>query len=297
MQREMRADPLIAEAPDGEPLAYRVLGPAGKTPLLTVHGLVSSHHHWTFLSARYAPERQVVSWEFRGHGGQPAPRDHRSASVAQFADDAHAVLHASGVGPAVVVALSFGVQVALETWRRYPGAVRALVLICGTSGHPLDRVSSSPALRRTTAALLRGLGGRRTVARPVLALLRSPAGRRIAREVAFRSGGAHRGTCPQEVLDGLFTHVGHLDPRLLAEVTASYLEHSAADVLTTITVPTLIIAGDRDQLTPVATAERMHRAIAGSRLVVFPGHSHLVQVEKPREVHAAVNQFLAEHGL
>ncbi len=297
MQDDARPGQLVAAAPDGEPLVYRVLGPAGKTPLLTVHGLVSSHHHWTFLSQRYAPERQVVSWEFRGHGGQPAPRDHRTASVAQFADDAHAVWRASAVGPAAVVSLSFGVQVALEMWRRHREAVHALVLICGTPGHPLDRVSSSPALRRTAAALVRGLGGRRAVARPVLALLRSAAGRRIASEVAFRSGGAHRATCPQDVLDGLFTHVGHLDARLLAEVTASYLEHSAADVLPTIAVPTLIIAGDRDQLTPVATAERMQRAIAGSRLVVFPGHSHLVQVEKPREVHDAIDAFLAEHGL
>jgi pimeloyl-ACP methyl ester carboxylesterase len=297
VQSDGRSRQLIAAAADGEPLAYRVVGPAGKTPLMTVHGLVSSHHHWTFLGERYAPERQVVSWEFRGHGGQPALRDHRSAGVAQFSDDAHAVWLASRVGPAVVVSLSFGVQVALEMWRRHPGAVRALVLICGTSGHPLDRVSSSPALRRAAAALVRGLGGGRAATRPVLALLRSRAGRRIAREVAFRSGGARRASCPQDVLDGLFTHVGNLDPRLVAEVTASYLEHSAADVLPTITVPTLLIAGDRDQLTPVATAERMHRAIAGSRLVVFPGHSHLVQVENPREVHAAIDAFLAEHGL
>ena len=293
----MRSHARIAETSDGEPLAYRVLGPAGRAPLMTVHGLVSSHHHWTFLSDHYAAERQVVSWEYRGHGGQPAPRDHRTASVPQFADDAHAVWVASGVDRAIVVALSFGVQVALELWRRHPEAVRALVLICGTAGHPLDRVSSSPALRRATAGLVRNLGARRTIARPLLAFLRSRAGRQIACEVAFRSGGAHRDTCPRDVLDGLFTHVADLVPRLLAEVTASYLEHSAADVLPAVTVPTLIIAGDRDQLTPVATAERMHRAIAGSRLVIIPGHSHLVQVEKPREVHAALDAFLAEHAL
>ena len=78
---------------------------------------------------------------------------------------------------------------------------------------------------------------------------------------------------------------------------AAYLEHDAHDVLPTITVPTLIVAGDRDQLTPVALAERMQREIPNSELVVFPGHSHLVQVEKPAEVHAAIDAFLAAHGL
>ncbi len=62
-------------------------------------------------------------------------------------------------------------------------------------------------------------------------------------------------------------------------------------------VPTLIIAADGDQLAPLATAERMQRAIPDSRLVVFSGHSHLVQVEKPAEVHAAIDRFLADHSL
>jgi pimeloyl-ACP methyl ester carboxylesterase len=127
--------------------------------------------------------------------------------------------------------------------------------------------------------------------------MRTGPGRRVASELAFLSGGADRASCPREVLDELFAHAAGLDPELLAEVTASYLEHDAFDVLPTITVPTLLIAGERDDLTPVATAERMRDAIPGSRLVVFPGHTHLVQVEDPDGVHAAIDAFLADHGL
>lgn len=284
--------------PDGEPLTFRVVGPrSAQAPILTAHGLVSSLHHWTFFTPHYAAARPVASWDYRGHGGNPAPRDPRSVSVEQFADDAHAVWRAAGLPPSIVVGLSFGVQVALEVWRRHPGCVRALVLICGTPGHPLDRVSSSRLLRRAATSTLRGLGRQRAVARRVLSVLHTSTGLRLARELAYASGGARRDACPPEVLEGLFRHVGDLDPELVGNVAASYLEHSAEDVLPTITVPTLILAGDADQLTPVATAERMQRAIPGSELVVFPGHSHLVQVEKPREVHAAIDRFLAARGL
>lgn len=289
--------PGLTAASDGEPLAYTVHGQAPRTPMLTAHGLVSSWHHWQFFTPHYAATRPVVSWEYRGHGGQPAPRDPARVSVGQFADDAHAVWRAVAAPPAVVVGLSFGVQVGLEIWRRHPAMVRALVLICGTAGHPLDRLSPSPALRRTMASLMRWLGARRRLAATLLATLRAPGGVRLARELAYATGGAHRHECPPAVLDGLFAHVAGLAPPLIGHVTAAYFEHTAVDVLPTVTVPTLIIAGDRDQLTPVATAERMHRAIAGSRLIVFPGHSHLVQVEKPREVHAAIDEFLADHGL
>jgi len=288
--------PRIAYGGDGEALTYRVEGPLDRTPMLTAHGLVSSIHHWMFFTPHFAAERPVVSWDYRGHGGQAVPRD-RAVSVAQFADDAHAVWRGAGVGPSVVVGLSFGVQVALEVWRRHPDAVRALVLICGTPGHPLDRVSSSPLLRRAASRVFRELGHQRRLAAGLLGFLRSRSGLRIARELAYLSGGAHRGACPTEVLEGLFAHVAELDPELIGNIVGAYLEHSAEDVLSTIRVPTLIIAGDRDQLTPVATAQRMQRAIPGSSLVVFPGHTHLVQVEQPREVHAAIDDFLRDHRL
>ncbi|HUS30456.1 MAG TPA: alpha/beta hydrolase [Kofleriaceae bacterium] len=287
-----------ARTVDGDSLSYRVWGRAGATPLMTVHGLVSSTHHWLDFNPYYAAHRQVISWEYRGHGGNPAPHNARAISIAQFADDAYQVWRAAGSEqPVVVVGLSFGVQVALELYRRHPDCVRALILICGTAGHPLDRVSESASLRRNLTALLRTLSSQRIVSTPLLGFLRTRLGTRIAREITYLSGGANRDSCPPAMLQGLFKHVGSLDPELIGAVMAAYLEHDAHDVLHTITVPTLIVAGDRDQLTPLAVAERMRDTIPGSELVVFPGHSHLVQVEKPREVHAAIDAFLAKHQL
>jgi len=287
----------LAYASDGEALAYCIHGAPGATPLITVHGLVSSIEHWQFFTPHYAATRPVVSWEYRGHGGRPSPRDPATVTVPHFADDGHAVMRAAELPPSIVVGLSFGVQVALELWRSHRDAVRALVLICGTAGHPLDRISSSPLLRRFAADFVRGLASTHRIADPVLSFLRSKPGTKLACELAYLSGGAHRDACPEEVLQHLFAHAGALAPAVIGAITASYLEHSAWDVLPTIDVPTLIIAGDKDQLTPVETAERMQRAVPNSELVVFPGHTHLVQVEKPHEVHAAIDDFFARHGL
>jgi len=115
--------------------------------------------------------------------------------------------------------------------------------------------------------------------------------------MTYATGGALRDQCPTDLLEGLFTHVANLDPELIGNLVGAYLDHDATDVLPTISVPTLILSGDRDQLTPVATAERMQRAIPGSELVVFPGHTHLVQVEQPHAVHAAIDAFLRTRGL
>jgi pimeloyl-ACP methyl ester carboxylesterase len=281
----------VARAADGEPLYYRVRG-AG-TPLLILHGLVSSECHWPFFIDHFRRGYRVISGDYRGHGGAPPPRDPRSVRVEQLAADAHEVLAATAPGGAVVVGLSFGVQVALELVRAHAADVRALVLICGTAGHPLDRISRDPALRRRAAAALRGFGRLGPLARCALKIART----RLPREVAYLSGGAHRDLCPRRTLDDLFEHVAALDPRVFGQAFASYFEHTAWDVLPGIAVPTLIIAGDRDELTPAATAARMQAGIPGARLVVFPGHSHLVQVERPQAVHAAIDAFLADAGL
>jgi pimeloyl-ACP methyl ester carboxylesterase len=282
----------VAYPPDGEPLRYLVRGEG--PPLLILNGLVSTYHHWPFFVAHFRQRCQVIFWDYRGHGaGADAPRDRGSVSVEGFGDDAAAVIQAAAASPAIVAGLSFGVQVALELYRRHPADVRALVLLCGTWGHPLDRISRAPVLRRGLVAGLRGVGRLGPLARLGLRLARSG----VPREITYLIGGAHRELCPRAALDGLFEHVSRLDPAVFGEECASYFEHTARDVLATIQVPTLLIAGDRDQLTPPALGEEMQRIIPTARLKVFPGHSHLVQLERPAEVHAAIDDFLDEFGL
>jgi len=59
-------------------------------------------------------------------------------------------------------------------------------------------------------------------------------------------------------------------------------EHDCADVLPTVDVPVTIITGDRDLMTPPATAEHMHRTIPKSRLVMIKGGTHYTPVEYPQ---------------
>jgi pimeloyl-ACP methyl ester carboxylesterase len=66
-----------------------------------------------------------------------------------------------------------------------------------------------------------------------------------------------------------------------------------ADELGKIAVPTLVMVGDEDVATVPAKAERIHAAIAGSRLVVIPGAGHTSSVEQPDVVNAALEGVLA----
>jgi pimeloyl-ACP methyl ester carboxylesterase len=63
--------------------------------------------------------------------------------------------------------------------------------------------------------------------------------------------------------------------------------------LKTIKVPTLIVVGEGDQITPPDAAREMHEGIAGSRLVVVPRGGHLALLENPEPVHAALREWAA----
>ncbi|MFZ3075172.1 MAG: alpha/beta fold hydrolase [Psychrobacter glacincola] len=80
----------------------------------------------------------------------------------------------------------------------------------------------------------------------------------------------------------------------VVKATTGVIERSATyDQLSDINTPTLIIVGDEDVATPYAKAERMHFAIAGSKLVVIKGAGHTSTVEEPEQVNKAINKFLA----
>jgi pimeloyl-ACP methyl ester carboxylesterase len=72
-----------------------------------------------------------------------------------------------------------------------------------------------------------------------------------------------------------------IDWAIYSDLLTRLDEHDAEEVLETIEVPVTIVTGDRDLMTPPATAEHLHRLIKGSRLVVIEGGTHYTPVEYP----------------
>lgn len=103
-----------------------------------------------------AEHHRVVHWHYRGHGRSPLPPPGLAPSIPQFAEDLAAVLEAARVKSAVVVGHSMGVQLALEFHRLHPDRVRALVLVSGSPGHPLDTFHDTTLLRRALPSLRKG---------------------------------------------------------------------------------------------------------------------------------------------
>jgi 3-oxoadipate enol-lactonase len=84
---------------------------------------------------------------------------------------------------------------------------------------------------------------------------------------------------------------------MVGALSAMRDRHDATGLLPTLAgLPTLVIVGEDDTLTPPDGARRMATAIPGARLVVVPGAAHVPPVEQPTETTAAIRDFLRVVG-
>ena len=276
---------------DGTTIAYQDVG-AGDVLLLS-NGLVGSSQTWRHLHSFLADRLRLLSWDYRGLYRSGEPEDFSRLGVDDHVGDAVAVIERERVQSVILCGWSMGVQINFEIYRRMPEAVRAMILICGTYGRPFE-----------TAFNWKGSGMVFPIA--ARALSRRPGavswlGRRIAASPGLLGWAKSVGFVGPSLDDEIFLELskdfGGLDVRLYTAVFRALGGHDATDVLTDVSVPTLIIAGEADPFTPRRVAEKMARRIPGAELTMVPGGTHFVPLEHPELVNLRIEKFLCDHSL
>ena len=244
----------------------------GKAPRHTVvlsHALGCDLTMWDELANLLAEDCRVITYDHRGHGSSEAPPD--MYDMASLADDAAALLRELDIGSVVWIGLSMGGMVGQELALRHPTLVSALVLANTTSGYP-DAAREMWQQRIATVQAQ----GVETIGDAVM-------GRYFTEE--FR--GSHAAT------------VARFRRRVVSTDAIGYAGccHAVGNVDTTarlgaITVPTLVIAGELDQGTPIAMSQTLANGIPGAQLVVLKDASHLSCIEQPQAFSQVVRTFI-----
>ena len=233
-------------------------------------------------------DRRVIHAHYRGHGRSAQPREKTRLSIADLADDMDAVLEDAGVERAVLAGHSMGVQVALETYRRHPSRVVGLILLCGAPSHPLRTFRGTGTLERVLPEIERWI---LRAPHAINRLKRVLMPTRLAFEVAGRLE-INRDLIEVGDFMPYLEGLARIDVRLFVAMLAEAGRHSADDVLPTIDVPTLVVAGARDGFTPPDRSRAMADAIPGSELLLVEDGTHTAPIERPQVVDEAVARFL-----
>lgn len=273
-------------ASDGTRIGYQVRG-SGPCVVLA-NGLGG-----TYLAFKYLYDAldgyKTICWDYRGLYSSAAPTDPRANTMAHHIDDLIAILAAEQIDDFVVIGWSMGVQVGFESIKRHRARVRGLYAINGTYGKTFRTVMGSRMIGQTIPMLLKLIRAQ--------ASLVGRATKRVAGSDALISAMKRVGLVSETIDTEIFRQVAagfqHVDWVIYSDLLSRLDEHDAEDVLATIDVPVSIITGDRDLMTPPATAEHIHRLVPGSRLVVIKGGSHYTPVEYPAILVDELNRFLA----
>ncbi|MFO0838386.1 MAG: alpha/beta fold hydrolase [Phycisphaerae bacterium] len=237
-------------------------------PLLLVHGFPLTGEMWHGVSLRLAHRWRCIIPDLRGHGRSPAIAE---VSIARFSDDLAELLDALGESrPVVLIGLSMGGIIGFEFFRRYRARLRALVLTCTRAN------SESPE----------GAARREAVAEAVLR-----EGSRAAVDAMIENVFAPGTPTP---LRAYWHSVMCACPPFGVAAAARALAGRADSrpTLPQIDIPTLVIAGARDSITPVDTLREIHAGIRGSRLEIIESAGHVPPIEASAEFARILAEFL-----
>lgn len=274
---------------DGTPLFYESWGDRGAlTPSLLCDGIGCDGYVWRYLREDLG-SRFCLHPHYRGHGRTSPPQDPQRVTIEDLADDVACVLDDALVDRAVLVGHSMGVQVALETYRRHTARVAGLVLICGVPSHPLRTFRGSDLLEEVLPTLQRWIHRVPGVINRVTRLVLPT---RLSYELASRLEIRRELVDPADFMPYL-EGVARIDARLFVAMLSAAGGHSADDLLPSIAVPSLVIAGGRDGFTPAERSRAMAAAIPGAELLEIPDGSHTAPIEQPRLVDETIRDFVA----
>ena len=263
--------------------AYRM---AGRGPaLLFLHGIGDDSSTWLDLLASLSGDYTVIAPDLLGHGASAKPR--ADYSVAAYACGMRDLLTTLDVDRVTVVGHSLGGGVAMQFAYQFPERCERLVLVgsggVGASVHPLLRLAAAPG-----AGLVMPLLG----TKPALAAMRG-----IAELLRVSEG---LGLGPD--LDYVLTrYVRLLQPssrtaflRTLRSVVdwRGQVVNMLDRCYLTEGIPTLLAWGTDDAVVPSGHALRAHRAMPGSRLVLFEGAGHFPHRSDPKRFLEILRDFL-----
>lgn len=261
----------FVRASDGIRLHYREAGRRSRPPVLMIQGLGADKHGWDLQRIGLAPWYHTIAFDNRGAGRSDKPFG--VYSLEQMAEDAIAVLDATGIEHAHVLGASMGGAIAQLVALRHPERVRSLTLACtAAEHHPWRRellaewaeIAQTRGMGAMTAEAARWVIGPRSF-------------RRLAPAIGWM--GPLALSRPPHAFAGQVAGILSLDDALAAQ-------------LPQIAVPTLVIVGNQDILTPRGDSEHLAELIPGAELAVISGAAHGFMIEHATTFNSVLIGFL-----
>lgn len=251
-------------------LSYDDVG-EGSVPIIFLHGYPFNKSMWEgqldFLKSSY----RAIAIDIRGFG--KSTDEESSLTLDLFADDLIQFMDSLNIDKAIICGLSMGGYLALNVMKRFPSHFEALILcdtqcIADTAEGKVKRYEIINEIKKDGVANFN---------------------EGFIKKVFHKDSIANKTELVEQLRSVVFSNSQHIITQGLIVLA----EHSeTCSTLGAIKIPTLIICGREDQVTPLAQSEYMNENIKGSILHVIDNAGHVSNLEQPKEFNKYLDEFL-----
>jgi 3-oxoadipate enol-lactonase len=259
---------------NGATICYDDYG-KGVIPLIFIHGFPFNKSMWQPQIDFFKSSHRVIVYDIRGFGKSGISKE--KASIAVFAEDLIRLMDALEIKKAVVCGLSMGGYVLLNAVNRYQKRFEAIVL-CDT-----QCVADSPQIKTKRKETIRDieLNGLNDFAMGFL--------KNIFCKESLSS--------KKELIEEIKNIILSTSPETIVKTLTALADRwDMCTSLNEISVPTLILCGKEDTLTPPEQSEFLFKNILNSKLHIIDGAGHLSNLEQAGEFNKHLNSFLSDLG-
>jgi pimeloyl-ACP methyl ester carboxylesterase len=231
----------------------------GTEVIVFIHGLGENLKSWKHQLESFSKDFKVVALDLRGHGKSGVPK--KKIEIEDFAGDVTGLLDHLDIKKAHFCGLSMGALIVFELYQKHPDYFLSMILVATRPRYPPAQTAALEGMSMET----------------------------IGEEVATFALAA---SSPESLREEVAKMIAGTKKDIYIQSAEATSMINYANLLPNIKVPTLIIVGDRDIVTPVDSAEILNKDISGSTLKIMRGIGHLPNRENPQELNKTLEAFL-----
>lgn len=272
---------------DGTRIYYEVRGKG--FPLVLNYGIGCLVNHWRPQIRHFAQHYKVIAYDYRAHHHSEIPESRENLSVDSLAQDLKGLMDHLELRQASLWGHSFGVEMLIRFYDLFPELTHSLVFINGFAQNPLNGMFGTDMTERVFRYFKSGY---EKLPETLSFLFKTSVQSPLAIQLSALAGGFNLQLTHLKDIEIYARGMAAMDLSAFIQMFESMIHYNGHSVLPRIAVPTLVIGGNKDSLTPVKTQEEMHNSIPNSEYLMVPYGSHCTHLDMPDLVNLKIDQFL-----
>lgn len=277
----------VLESFDGTPIYFEERGEG--EAIVFVYGIACLMNHWHYQIEYFSRGYKTLAFDLRGHQKSQPLVNFENLRIEDLAKDLTLLLEKQGIRKAHFIGHSFGAPVILKLYEMTPSVFHTITFINGFSQNPIknmfglgvvDKVFYFVKNQYEVAPEMWNKLWKASVDNPISMLL------------AGAAGGFNLQTVNLKDVE-IYAHgVAQMDLRVFLKLFEELMNFNGDHILPEIQVPTLIISGGKDNVTPQSFQKKFHEKIPASEYLFVPYGSHCTQLDFPEFTNLKIEDFI-----